>query len=225
MTYSPHPHPYLTLPIPHDTSKTIKDPFVASSRDPFADKDTQIKTPQSALLSNHEVLLHLRQEDAEYTGADETGRKRKKPSGLTHILRDVRLQSPRLLFSSIRFAGTCETNKTNNDKGLAYLQTAEYTTSSLADTHPSRPRTLYRGPHSLFRALAPKYRLNKAEYLQLYNLRPTTQVTLELIVEEVCITYITCIRPCGWLSHFCFTVADMNDVNTGGNTVHGGRTT
>ncbi|KAI4640215.1 uncharacterized protein J4E78_010687 [Alternaria triticimaculans] len=115
-----------------------------------------IKTPQSALLSNHEVLLHLRQEDAEYTGADETGRKRKKPSGLTHILRD----------------------------GLAYLQTAEYTTSSLADAHPSRPRTLYRGPHSLFRALAPKYRLNKAEYLQLYNLRPTTQVTVELIIEE-----------------------------------------
>ena len=45
--------------------------------------------------------------------------------------------------------------------------------------------TLYRGPHSLFRALAPKYRLNKAEYLQLYNLRPTTQVMLELVIEEV----------------------------------------
>jgi hypothetical protein len=45
--------------------------------------------------------------------------------------------------------------------------------------------TLYKGPHSLFRALAPKYRLNKAEYLQLYNLRPNTQVMLELIIEEV----------------------------------------
>jgi hypothetical protein len=45
--------------------------------------------------------------------------------------------------------------------------------------------TLYKGPHSLFRALAPKYRLNKAEYLQLYNLRPTTQVMLELVIEEV----------------------------------------
>ncbi|KAF1829209.1 hypothetical protein BDW02DRAFT_561655 [Decorospora gaudefroyi] len=44
--------------------------------------------------------------------------------------------------------------------------------------------TLYRGPNSLFRALAPKYRLNKAEYLQLYNLRPTTQVMLELVIEE-----------------------------------------
>jgi hypothetical protein len=45
--------------------------------------------------------------------------------------------------------------------------------------------TLYKGPHSLFRALAPKYQLNKAEYLQLYNLRPSTGVALELIIEEV----------------------------------------
>lgn len=37
----------------------------------------------------------------------------------------------------------------------------------------------------MFRALAPKYRLNKAEYLQLYNLRPSTQVMLELVIEEV----------------------------------------
>ena len=49
--------------------------------------------------------------------------------------------------------------------------------------------TLYKGPHSLFRALAPKYRLNKAEYLQLYNIRPTTQVMLDLVIEEVCIAY------------------------------------
>jgi hypothetical protein len=45
--------------------------------------------------------------------------------------------------------------------------------------------TLYRGPNSLFRALGSKYRLNKAEYLQIYNLRPTTQVMLECVVEEV----------------------------------------
>jgi hypothetical protein len=45
--------------------------------------------------------------------------------------------------------------------------------------------TLYKGSHSLFRALAPKYRLNKAEFIQIYNLRPTTQVMLELIIEEV----------------------------------------
>lgn len=50
--------------------------------------------------------------------------------------------------------------------------------------------TLYKGPHSLLRALAPKYRLNKAEYLQLYNVRPTSRITLELIIEEVC-------YPCG----------------------------
>ncbi|KAH8712104.1 HRDC-like protein [Phaeosphaeriaceae sp. PMI808] len=115
-----------------------------------------IKNPQSALLSNHEVLLHLRQEEAEYSGTDDTNRKRNQPSGLKHMLRD----------------------------GLTYLQTPDYTVSALASTHPSRPMTLYKGPHSLFRALAPKYRLNKAEYLQLYNLRPSTQVMLELVIEE-----------------------------------------
>ena len=122
---------------------------------------SQIKTPQSALLSNHEVLLHLLTEEAEYTGTDASSRARKKPSGLNHVLRD----------------------------GLAYLQTPDYTTSGLAATHPNRPMTLYKGPNSLFRALAPKYRLNKAEYLQIYNLRPTTQVMLELVVEEVILSF------------------------------------
>lgn len=70
-------------------------------------------------------------------------------------------------------------------QGLAYLQTPDYSTAALADTHPARPMTLYKGPHSLYHTLAPHYRLNKAEYLQLYNLRPTTQVTLELVIEEV----------------------------------------
>ncbi|KAF1349253.1 hypothetical protein EJ07DRAFT_169551 [Lizonia empirigonia] len=101
-----------------------------------------IKNPQSALLSNHELLLHLRQEDAEYTGEDGTERKRWKPKGLEHMLRDHRRNTP------------------------------------------LRPMTLYKGEHSLFRALAPHYRLNKAEFIQIYNLRPTTQVMLELIIEE-----------------------------------------
>jgi hypothetical protein len=70
-------------------------------------------------------------------------------------------------------------------QGLTYLQTPDYTVSTLTTAHPTRPMTLYKGPHSLFRALAPKYRLNKAEYLQLYNLRPATQVMLELVIEEV----------------------------------------
>ena len=117
----------------------------------------QISNPQSALLTNHEVLLHLLAEDAEYTGADSTCRQRKKPSGLNHVLRD----------------------------GLTYLQSEASATTELVAKHPDRPLTLYRGPHSLFRALAPKYRLNKAEYLQLYNLRPSTQVMLELVIEEV----------------------------------------
>ncbi|KAL1592174.1 hypothetical protein SLS59_009830 [Nothophoma quercina] len=115
-----------------------------------------VKNPQSALITNHELLLHLRQEEAEYTGEDGTERKRWKPKGLEHMLRD----------------------------GLAYLQTSDYSTSTLTDTHPDRPMTLYKGEHSLFRALAPKYRLNKAEFIQIYNLRPTTQVMLELIIEE-----------------------------------------
>ncbi|KZM24101.1 uncharacterized protein EKO05_0010281 [Ascochyta rabiei] len=115
-----------------------------------------IKNAQSALLSNHELLLHLRQEEAEYTGEDGTERKRWKPKGLEHMLRD----------------------------GLTYLQTADYTTPLIPATHPTRPMTLYKGSHSLFRALAPHYRLNKAEFIQIYNLRPTTQVMLELIIEE-----------------------------------------
>ncbi|KAJ4318285.1 hypothetical protein N0V94_004492 [Neodidymelliopsis sp. IMI 364377] len=115
-----------------------------------------IKNPQSALLSNHELLLHLRQEAAEYDGEDGTERNRRKPKGLEHMLRD----------------------------GLVYLQTPDYTTASITEQHPDRPMTLYKGEHSLFRALAPHYRLNKAEFIQIYNLRPTTQVMLELIIEE-----------------------------------------
>ncbi|KAJ4986980.1 RNA polymerase III subunit C17 [Stagonosporopsis vannaccii] len=115
-----------------------------------------IKNPQSALITNHELLLHLRQEDAEYTGEDGTDRKRWKPKGLEHMLRD----------------------------GLSYLQTPDYATATLTESHPDRPMTLYKGSHSLFRALAPDYRLNKAEFIQIYNLRPTTQVMLELIIEE-----------------------------------------
>jgi hypothetical protein len=152
----------------------------------------QIKNPQSALLSNHEVLLHLRKEEAEYTGTDGTGRKRPQPSGLNHMLRDVspgrkhgytHLQTlSTTLFTSSRITCSFPNHK---QKGLAYLQTPDYTINTLASTHPTRPMTLYKGPHSLFRALAPKYRLNKAEYLQLYNLRPGTQVMLELVIEEV----------------------------------------
>ena len=74
---------------------------------------------------------------------------------------------------------------TNATQGLTYLTTPNFPTSTLSTTHPTRPMTLYRGPNSLFRALGSKYRLNKAEYLQIYNLRPSTQVMLECVVEEV----------------------------------------
>lgn len=66
--------------------------------------------------------------------------------------------------------------------------TEDTTTPHLADLstrHPNRPMTLYKGPHSLFRVLSPKYRLNKAEYLQIYNLRPSTTLELDLVVQEV----------------------------------------
>ncbi|CAI6342177.1 unnamed protein product [Periconia digitata] len=121
-----------------------------------------IKTAQSALLSNHEVLLHLQTESAEYDGTDDTNRKRRPPPGLKEILQDAQ----------------------------HYLTSADLPLSTLATkTRPKRPLTLYRGPSSLLRALAPKYRLNKTEYLQIYNTRPRTQVTLQLVIEEAGIRF------------------------------------
>jgi len=65
-------------------------PIISLERKHSASSDIlKIKNPQSALLSNHEVLLHLQKEHAEYEGKDETGRKRRQPSGLSHMLRDV----------------------------------------------------------------------------------------------------------------------------------------
>lgn len=70
-------------------------------------------------------------------------------------------------------------------KGIQYLTNTDYGTSHLHTNHPTRPMTLYKGPNSLLRALAPKYKLNKTEYLQLYNIRPRSQITLQLVIEEV----------------------------------------
>ena len=66
-----------------------------------------------------------------------------------------------------------------------YLTNPDYATAKLHEDHPNRPMTLYKGPNSLLRALAPKYRLNKSEYLQIYNIRPKSQITLQLVIEEV----------------------------------------
>ncbi|KAF2654693.1 hypothetical protein K491DRAFT_693620 [Lophiostoma macrostomum CBS 122681] len=118
----------------------------------------RIKNAQSALLSNHEVLLHLREQDAEYEGTDGTGRGRQKPKGFRDVLQD----------------------------GLAYLQsqTQDHALNTVIEAHPERPMTLYKGEHSLYRVLAPKFRLNRVEYLMLYNLRPQTQIELQLVIEE-----------------------------------------
>ncbi|KAF2791569.1 hypothetical protein K505DRAFT_280425 [Melanomma pulvis-pyrius CBS 109.77] len=129
-----------------------------------------IKNAQSALLSNHELLLHLRAEEAEYSGADGTGRERPMPSGLKYVLEDT------LLYLSPPPDADIEPSNAD-DATLPHL-------ADLTTRHPNRPMTLYKGPHSLFRVLSPKYRLNKAEYLQIYNLRPTTTLTLDLIVQE-----------------------------------------
>ncbi|PVI04953.1 hypothetical protein DM02DRAFT_134400 [Periconia macrospinosa] len=115
-----------------------------------------IKSAQSALLSNHEVFLHLQAEQAEYNGTDGTSRKRKPPPGLQEIIKD----------------------------GIHYFSNPDSPLPTLTTTHPTRPLTLYKGSHSLFRALAPKYRLNKTEYLQIYNIRPRSHITLQLVIEE-----------------------------------------
>ncbi|KAF2267169.1 hypothetical protein CC78DRAFT_530971 [Lojkania enalia] len=116
----------------------------------------KIKNAQSAVISNHELLLHLRAEEAEYEGTDGTGRGRPKPPGLKNMLQDT----------------------------LTYLDTNTPHLPELISKHSTRPMTLYKGPHSLYRALASKYRLNQAEYLQMYNLRPRNLVMLDLIIEE-----------------------------------------
>jgi hypothetical protein len=64
---------------------------------------TKIKHPQSALLSNHEVLLHLQAEQAEHYGPDQHGRKRTMPKGLEEVLSDVRLP---LEFTSLHYSDT-----------------------------------------------------------------------------------------------------------------------
>ncbi|KAF2204327.1 hypothetical protein GQ43DRAFT_438056 [Delitschia confertaspora ATCC 74209] len=143
-----------------------------------------IKEIQSALLSNHEVFLHLQAEEAEYSGSDGTGRGRKKPAGLKATLRDT----------------------------LSYLSSPSQPNVLLSQNRSSRPGTLYLGPQSLFSVLQshlapnapnnhdpsastngttnattkrkPLPALNKAEFLQIMNLCPKTAVELECIIEE-----------------------------------------
>ncbi|KAL1610051.1 hypothetical protein SLS60_001716 [Paraconiothyrium brasiliense] len=142
-----------------------------------------IKNPQSALLSNHEVYQHIRSESDYYLSKEHN--RDKTLSNVREILQDVNRRSSNPLASMLT---------STVSQGLRYFEgdpnapsdVAQWTNPAkeISDYHAERPMTLYKGPHSLLRALAPKYRLNKAEYLQLYNVRPTSRITLELIIEE-----------------------------------------
>ncbi|KAF1976860.1 hypothetical protein BU23DRAFT_551297 [Bimuria novae-zelandiae CBS 107.79] len=129
-----------------------------------------IKTSQSALLSNHEVYQHIRAESEHYLN-DETANRDKALSNVREILKD-----------GLRYFE----GDPSAPPGLTqFVNPAK----EISDLHPARPMTLYKGPNSLLRALAPKYRLNKAEYLQIYNVRPTSRITLELIIEEATLRF------------------------------------
>ncbi|KAJ4299271.1 hypothetical protein N0V90_004515 [Kalmusia sp. IMI 367209] len=122
-----------------------------------------IQTPQSALLSNHEVYQHIQSESAHYLSKENS--RNKALNNVREILQD-----------GIRYFE----GDPNAAEGLAWVNPSK----EISDMHAERPMTLYKGPHSLLRALAPRYKLNKAEYLQIYNVRPQSRITLELIIEE-----------------------------------------
>ena len=132
--------------------------------------------------------MHLLELDAEYSGADGEGRARKKPDNLKVIMKDVgrpplfplqTLHSPPIISPqpypdpSIGVAGCLTRPQT-----LTYLRrpnaplTEPYGASALTSSS------------SLFARLAPKYRITKAEYLMLFNLRPKNLAELEVIIEE-----------------------------------------
>lgn len=110
----------------------------------------KILESQSAVLTNYEVLTHLLELDAEYSGADGEGRARKKPENLKIIMKDT----------------------------LTYLRRPN---APLTDPYNASALT---SSSSLFARLAPKYRITKAEYVMLFNLRPKNLAELEVIIEE-----------------------------------------
>lgn len=110
----------------------------------------KILESQSAVLTNYEVLTHLLELDAEYSGADGEGRARKKPDNLKMIMKDT----------------------------LTYLRRPN---APLTDPYNASALT---SSSSLFARLAPKYRITKAEYVMLFNLRPKNLAELEVIIEE-----------------------------------------
>ncbi|XTI94521.1 HRDC-like protein [Cenococcum geophilum] len=127
----------------------------------------KILESQSAVLTNYEVLTHLLELDAEYSGADGEGRARKKPDNLKIIMKDP-YPDP-----TIGVAGCLTRPQT-----LTYLRRPN---APLTDPYNASALT---SSSSLFARLAPKYRITKAEYVMLFNLRPKNLAELEVIIEE-----------------------------------------
>ena len=138
------------------------------------------------------MLTHLLELDAEYSGADGEGRGRKKPDNLKVIMKDVS-RSPFFLFlpllQTLHFPPTISPQPYPDPSiGVAGCLTRPQTL-----TYLRRPNAALTEPYgasalvsssSLFARLAPKYRITKAEYLMLFNLRPKNLAELEVIIEE-----------------------------------------
>jgi len=131
------------------------------------------------------VFTHLLELDAEYSGADGEGRARKKPDNLKIIMKDV----GRPLLQSLHFPPTISPQP-YPDPGIGV---AGCLTRSQTLTYLRRPNAPLTDPYnasaltsssSLFARLAPKYRITKAEYVMLFNLRPKNLAELEVIIEE-----------------------------------------
>ena len=143
------------------------------------------------------MLTHLLELDAEYSGADGEGRARKKPDNLKIIMKDVGRPpffllpspSPFSLLRTLHFPPTTSPQPYPNPS----IGIAGYLTRLQTLTYLRRPNAPLTDPYnasaltsssSLFARLAPKYRITKAEYVMLFNLRPKNLAELEVIIEE-----------------------------------------
>ena len=134
------------------------------------------------------MLTHLLELDAEYSGADGEGRARKKPDNLKVIMKDVG-RPPLFPLQTLHSPPTISPQPYPDPSiGVAGCLTRRQTLTYLR--RPNAPLTEPYGASaltsssSLFARLAPKYRITKAEYLMLFNLRPKNLAELEVIIEE-----------------------------------------